>query len=234
MCRRVLPLRASLLLTFALLHDVSAFAGDQSADDTTRANSDVESSARRLETCLEVRGQGDEGYNRLVARYSDIALPILQEALKHGDRTRQARCLRLLKSVAPEGREMVPLLLPFLGDTDSAICANAAVSLGLYGDAARAAVPRLLKLIAADNARSRLAASEALARIGIEANQIANLWPGVLRIEDSNNNYDWFYPFGHAAASPGRDAVPELIGGCRIPMPAFAARRPMRARISAQ
>jgi HEAT repeat protein len=154
---------------------------------------------------------------RHIAQYPDIALPVVRDALKGNDPTQRDNALRLLESIAPEGRGTVPLLLPLLDDKDPAICSKAAFALGLYGDPAQAAVPRLLELIVADDPAVRLAASEALARIGIEADQIERLWLGALRIEAQGNNYIWFYPYGHAAASPGRAAVPELIKGLSHP-----------------
>ena len=152
-----------------------------------------------------------------IAQYADIVLPVLQDALKGSDPTRRRNALFLLEPIAPEGPETVPLLLPLLDDKDPATCREAAFALGLYGDAARAAVPRLLKLIVADDPTVRYQSAEALGRIGIAADQIENLWPGVLRIEETGNNYSWFYPYGYAAASPGRAAVPELIRGLSHP-----------------
>jgi HEAT repeat protein len=153
---------------------------------------------------------------RHFTNYSDLVIPELQKALTAGDPTRR-NALQLLEWIAPEGKEIVPLLIPLLDENDSATRSSSAFVLGLYGSAARPAVPKMMKMIVSDDSRSRLAGSEALGRIGIEAAQIEILWPGVLRIEERGNNYNWFYNYGYAASSPGRAAVPTLINALSHP-----------------
>jgi hypothetical protein len=115
---------------------------------------------------------------QFIADYPDVALPVLQQAVRARDPARR-NALELLKCIAPQGKELVPLLLPLVDDNDPAIRASAAFVLGLYGSAARPAVPKLMRLIATDYRAPQAAADEAIARIGLEADQIDVLWLAV-------------------------------------------------------
>ena len=138
------------------------------------------------------------------AEYPDILLPLIRDAMAGHNATRRRNALLTLRAIAPEGKEMIPLLLPLLDSADESDAGLAAYALAPYGDLGPCRSAKALEA----RCRWRPAAfnsTQALSMIGIETDQVGQLWPGVLRINDSGSKeYEWFYSFGRAAASPGR------------------------------
>jgi HEAT repeat protein len=172
--------------------------------------------ARCLMAALVNREEFHSDTARFIAHYPDVVVPELQKALKAGDPMRR-NALQLLSWMAPEGREVVPFLLPLLDENDPETRVMAVRVLGWYGAAARPAVPRLMALTDEDDPTLHSALGTALGNIGIEADQVESLWSGAPGIEEKGTKSSLYYAYGHAAASPGRATVPVLIKGLSHP-----------------
>jgi hypothetical protein len=94
---------------------------------------------------------------------AELTAPLARLVAEDDAATRSAAVLALTV-LGPAAAEAAPAILPLLDDPAYAL--DAAEALGRFGSAARAALPRLSKMLAADDAATRWTAVRAMAQIG--------------------------------------------------------------------
>lgn len=92
-----------------------------------------------------------------------VAIPALIQVLQGGDTNLYEPAIQVLGKIHGQPETVIPVLTKYLTDND--LNDDAATALGEYGSLARAAVPKIIPLLQADDDDARAAAAAALKKI---------------------------------------------------------------------